>query len=228
MQRSIILLHGAIGASDQLKPLAQKLTGNNFKGYTLDFSGHGQAPFQKQFGIEQFAGELKSFIKKNNLQGVPIFAYSMGGYVALYLAAQNRNLIGNIITLGTKLDWTPEGAQKELKMLDAKIISEKVPKFAEALKQRHGYNWELLLKRTADMMIDLGNSNLLNAEAFSKIKNRVLMGLADSDNMVTVSETDNVASQIKNAERLTLQNTKHPIETVDVNVLGKVITGFCG
>jgi pimeloyl-ACP methyl ester carboxylesterase len=222
----IILLHGAIGAKDQLEPLAKELAAKGYQTYSFNFSGHGQTSFQNQFDIKQFAEELKLFIEMNNLVQPDVFGYSMGGYVALYLASQNSNILGRIITLGTKFEWSPAIAQREIKMLDAKIISEKVPKFAEALQKRHGIDWQLLLQRTADMMIDLGNNNLLNPITFSQIKNRVCIGLADGDTMVSSEETDNAASKIVGAGRYTLQNTKHPIETANLNELLHAITNL--
>jgi enterochelin esterase-like enzyme len=111
------------------------------------------------------------------LEKPTVFGYSMGGYVALYLAHSQPTLLGNIITLGTKFEWTPKIAQKEIKMLDAKVIIEKVPKFAEALKTRHGNDWELLLWKTATMMVDLGNTNALSLEDISLIENHVTIGL---------------------------------------------------
>jgi len=150
----------------------------------------------------------------------------MGGNVALYFASQKPGLFDEIITLGTKFEWSTEIAAKEIKMLDAKTISEKVPKFAAALETRHGNDWELLLRRTADMMNDLGNNNLLNGDSFSKIKNKVLIGLADGDTMVGVGETDYVASKIANAKRYTLANTKHPIESVKAEEIAKIISAF--
>jgi esterase/lipase len=225
--RCIILLHGAIGAADQLEPLARELTNAGFKTYTLNFSGHGQTPFQEQFGISQFANELRSFIEENKLEKPEVFGYSMGGYVALYLAAMQPELLGSIVTLGTKLDWSPAIAEKEIKMLDPKTIQEKVPKFAEALQNRHGENWQLLLQRTANMMLDLGSNNLLNKNTYAKIKNKVAIGLADNDNMVSIEETDNAASKIVGCLRFNLSNTKHPIETVNVTYLADLITKFC-
>lgn len=224
--KHIILLHGAIGASDQLEPLANELSENGFQTYSFNFSGHGQTPFQNQFSIQQFAEELKSFIQKNNLFQPDIFGYSMGGYVALYLTSQQPTFLGKIITLGTKFQWSPEIAAIEIKILDAKTISEKVPKFADALQKRHGTNWQMLLQKTADMMLGLGNNNLLNSTTFSQIKNKVFIGLADNDNMVSVEETNNAASKIFGASRYTLQNTKHPIETVNLNHLGILIRDF--
>lgn len=221
---NIILLHGAIGAKDQLQSLAKELETAGLKAYKFNFSGHGQEPFQKNFGIEQFALELEQFIGINNLEKPTVFGYSMGGYVALYLAHKKPQLFGNIITLGTKFEWTHEIAQKEMKMLDSKTIIEKVPKFAEVLQKRHGQDWELLLQKTAEMMLNLGNKNVLGLNDFSNIENKVIIGLADKDNMVSLEETTAVYKQLKNGAMYMLPNTKHPIETVDQNLLVKIIS----
>ena len=199
---------------------------NRFDNHSLNFSGHGQTPFQNKFSISQFAEELLEFIVKTHLIRPTVFGYSMGGYVALYLASQKPGILGDIITLGTKFEWSPEIAAKETKMLDAKTILEKVPKFAAALESRHGNDWQLLLQKTADMMMDLGNKNLLDPCTFSNVKNKVLIGLADNDTMVSVAETDNAASKIVGAKRYTLENTKHPIETVDVKGLAEIVINF--
>ncbi|MBI3518137.1 MAG: alpha/beta fold hydrolase [Bacteroidetes bacterium] len=224
--KDIILLHGAIGAKDQLEPLAKELQQQGFQVHTLNFSGHGQTPFADNFSIEQFATELEQFIKANHLNKPTVFGYSMGGYVALYLAHQQPNVLGTIITLGTKFEWSPEIAQKEAKMLDAKTIIEKVPKFAEALKQRHGRDWEVLLQKTAEMMISLGNKNTLSLNDYTTIENKVLIGLADKDTMVTLEETTAVYKQLKNGAMYMLPDTKHPIETVDVELLSQIILRF--
>jgi pimeloyl-ACP methyl ester carboxylesterase len=225
--RTIILLHGALGAHDQLVPLKEELSALHYEVHLLSFSGHGKISFQKDFTIHQFASELELFIRNNHLQKPNIFGYSMGGYVALYLASQNKDLLGDIVTLGTKLKWTKEIADKEIKQLDPAVIKEKVPKFADALQKRHGADWELLLKRTAYMMVALGDNNIIESN-FSKITNKVLLGLADNDSMVSVEETDSAARQIPNSDRFTLAGAKHPIETADPKVLADIILQFSG
>jgi len=224
--KSIILLHGALGAQDQLESLSERLSDLDYDVFLLSFSGHYNNPFEKDFGIHQFSKELKSLIEEFKLVKPNIFGYSMGGYVALYLASQEKNLIGNIITLGTKFNWTKEIADKEIKQLNPKTITEKVPKFAAALQKRHGNNWELLLNRTADMMVALGENNLLGKDLFSIIENKVLIALADGDNMVSIEETDFAQLNLKNSERLTLKNTKHSFETVNTKELVRIIDGF--
>ena len=224
--KQIILLHGAIGAKDQLDALSAELKQQGFEPSSLNFSGHGRTAFQPNFGIEQFALELEKFIKEQQLTQPAIFGYSMGGYVALYLAKQKPGLLGGIVTLGTKFSWSPEIAQKEIKLLDSKTIIEKVPKFAASLKERHGDEWEALLHMTADMMVALGNKSSLSPEDFSAIENKVLIGLADKDVMVSLEETTAVYKQLKNGSMYMLPNTKHPIETVDVRLLASIISAF--
>ena len=224
--QTIILLHGAIGAKDQLEPLAAELKQQGYNVFTLSFSGHGQTSFATSFGIEQFALELEQFIETNHLDKPSVFGYSMSGYVALYLAHQQPTLLGNIITLGTKFEWSPAIAQKEVKMLDSKTIIEKVPKFAEALQKRHGQDWELLLQKTAEMVLSLGNKNALTLNDFATIENKVLIGLADKDNMVSLEETTAVYKQLKNGAMYMFSNTKHPIESVNVKLLLQVIKEF--
>jgi esterase/lipase len=224
--QNIILLHGAIGAKDQLEPLATELEQQGYNVFKLSFSGHGQTPFQTNFGIEQFDLELEQFINENKLNQPAVFGYSMGGYVALYLAHRNPSVLGNIITLGTKFEWSPEIAQKEVKMLDSKTIIEKVPKFAEALQKRHGQDWELLLQKTAEMMLNLGNKNALSLTDFATIENKVLIGLADKDTMVSLEETTVVYKQLKNGAMYMLPNTKHPIESVNVGLLSQIVLRF--
>jgi esterase/lipase len=222
--KTIILLHGAIGANDQLEPLAKELTQQGFQVFSFNFSGHGKMPFQKNFSIEQFSLELEQFISTHKLEKPNVFGYSMGGYVSLYLAHKQPTLLGNIITLGTKFEWTPEIAQKETKMLNAKTIIEKVPKFAEDLKTRHGNEWEVLLSKTAEMMLSLGTNNALAFNDYTSIENKVLIGLADKDSMVSLAETTAVYKQLKNGAMYMLPNTKHPIESVNVGLLSKIIT----
>lgn len=113
----------------------------------------------------------------------------MGGYVALYLASANENLLDKIAKLGTKFDWNPEIALKESKMLNAEQIELKVPKFTEVLAARPVENkGKELLSRTAKMKIDLWNNNLLNDSLFKSIENKTMLGLADNDNMVSFEE----------------------------------------
>lgn len=224
--KHIILLHGAIGAADQLEPLENALQQKQFKVHRLSFSGHGNTAFREHFGIGQFAEELGQFITEHGLEQPAIFGYSMGGYVALYVAKTKPEALGTVITLGTKFAWSPEIAAKEIKMLDANTLLEKVPKFAEALKVRHGVEWQTLLQKTAEMMTTLGNDPALKEKDFPMIGQKVLLGLADHDSMVSLDETLHAFKTLKQADLYMLPRTKHPIESVNAPLLAEIIADY--
>jgi pimeloyl-ACP methyl ester carboxylesterase len=150
----ILLLHGAIGAMDQLSALEDQLSGS-FLVHRLNFSGHGGSPLSGgSFSIALFAEEVISFLDKKGIDALSIFGYSMGGYVAMYIAKHHPERIQKIITLATKFSWDEAIAAKEMKMLNAEKIEEKLPDFATSLQKRHAPNdWKLVLERTAAMLL---------------------------------------------------------------------------
>ncbi len=189
----LLLLHGAIGAKDQLKPLAEALK-NDYEVHALNFSGHGGEQMPNSFSIELFANDVLTYLDKTNIQKINIFGYSMGGYVALYLAKYYPNKIEKVFTLATKFEWNPDISQKEIKMLDTNKIEEKIPAFAQILEKRHQpNNWKVLLKKTSDMMVALGNKNCLTLQNLTSINILTKIGVGDNDNMVTLGETKQVA-----------------------------------
>jgi esterase/lipase len=224
--KSLLLLHGAIGAKDQLQPLAEALH-DCFDVHTLNFSGHGGEPFSEAFTIQQFADEVLQYISDHQLKNVYVFGYSMGGYVALYLANKQLHTFEKIFTLATKFRWSPELALQEIKMLDPKIIEERIPAFANALQERHAPNsWKLLMEKTSTMMLGLGENPLLTAKDFQNIHTPVKLAIGNADKMVGIEETSEVANWLPNSRFLILQDVPHPIEKVPVARLAEVITAF--
>lgn len=225
--KKLLLLHGAIGAASQFDKLKEELK-SQFEIYTMNFSGHGgeKIPAEK-FSIELFAEDVTKFIEKNNLQGIDVYGYSMGGYVALYIAWKNKNILGKIFTTATKFDWNEETSVKESKMLNPAKIEEKIPIFAKVLEKRHlPENWKTVLHKTAEMMIELGKKPLLRDEVLEKIDNEVLVSVGDKDNMVTLEETANVSGKLKNGRLFIFAETEHPIEKIDSKKLAEQIKKF--
>jgi pimeloyl-ACP methyl ester carboxylesterase len=223
----ILLLHGALGAESQLQLLKQALVREGFVVYTLNFSGHGGVPFKESFGIETFAAGVVDFLDKNGLDQVDIFGYSMGGYVALWLALNHPHRVRKIITLGTKFDWSKESAETEIRKLNVEKILEKVPAFARILEQRHAPNsWRELLQKTSGMMRALGESPLLDSGNLSKIKNEVLILLGDADEMADRNFSEECSRIIPNSKFVLLPNTPHPIEKVGMKILLGEILNF--
>lgn len=225
MSTPILLLHGALGSKAQLESLKEVLEKKQKNVYSINFSGHSGEPFSKDgFGIEVFAQDVIRFLDEEKIETIDIIGYSMGGYVAFWLAHQFPSRINTIITLGTKFDWGPESAQHEIKKMDLEKIQLKIPAFARILEHRHAPNdWKELLRKTSGMMFELGQQPLLTAETFSAIHHQIKILLGDQDDMADRCYSEAVAAWLPKGEFHLLHNTPHPIEKVNLQTLMEFI-----
>ncbi|HMQ68183.1 MAG TPA: alpha/beta hydrolase [Ignavibacteria bacterium] len=223
----LLLLHGAIGSSSQLEPLAEKLK-DNFEIYLWNFTGHGGKEIPAvPFSIKLFAEDVMHFIDKNKLSGIDVYGYSMGGYVAMYIAGNFPGKIGKIFTTATKFKWEPETSLKESKLLNTEKIIEKIPAFAKELETRHSpQNWITVLNKTSEMMMDLGIEPELKISDLEFIENEVLLSVGDRDNMVSIEETVDVYRKLKKGSLLVIPDTPHPIEKINSDRLTSEIVNF--
>lgn len=226
MKKNILLLHGAIGAKDQLQTLSELLS-VDFNTHAINFSGHGGEKATDNFSIASFANEIRQYIQEHQLEKPHIFGYSMGGYVAMYLALQEPTLIASIVTLATKFHWDAATATRELKMMDANVIEEKLPDFAMQLARRHApHDWKMLLEKTKKLLIAISENNPLKKEDFSNIHTPCLLMLGDRDKMICVDETLSIYRMLPNGQMAVLPGTPHPIEHVSMPQLHFQITSF--
>jgi pimeloyl-ACP methyl ester carboxylesterase len=223
----LLLLHGALGAPIQLFNLAGQFS-DEYKVYSLAFTGHGGKEIPNEpLSIVLFAGEVLQFMEDNGINKISIFGYSMGGYVAMYLAKNYPEKIKRVITLATKYAWNEAIAAKEMKMLNPEKTEEKSPPFAVALHKLHApEDWKKLMVKTAEMMEDMGKDNPLKPADFSGIQAPVLLLLGDRDKMVTLEETLSVFKALPNAQMGMLPNTQHPVDRADVELLGYMVKKF--
>lgn len=224
--KPLLLLHGALGSADQMVFLKPFFSGFSDV-YIPEFSGHGKSTYKDAFSMELFENDILNYMHKHKLNSAFVFGYSMGGYAALSLAMNHPEKLNGIVTLGTKWQWTPEIASREIKMLNPNTIAEKVPAFAEELKQRHtGQGWKKLLRNTAELMADLGNSGGLLAEdgAYTNIPVRIMLG--SEDRMVSCEESEKMTVRLPNAEFKLLENQPHPIDKVEPVMLSEEIRNW--
>jgi pimeloyl-ACP methyl ester carboxylesterase len=226
MNTPILLLHGALGSAAQFDVLRTHLPSDR-PVFALNFPGHGGEPTDAPFSMKGFSDFVLQFLEKENLAQADIFGYSMGGYVALYLASKNPGRVRRIFTLGTKLDWSPETAAGMSRMFNPEKIEAKVPQFAETLAKTHApLDWKEVCRNTSAFLADLGDGKGIPPEAFGQIACPVTIGLGDSDNVVTQEESRAVAEILPNGRFEILAGCKHPIEQTDFVLLAERVKEF--
>ena len=220
---NLILLHGAIGSEAQFLKVKKHLE-DHFTLHAFNFSGHGGETANQPYSIQLFSDNLLSYLKQHKIEKADIFGYSMGGYVALYTASIAPNSIGTIMTLATKFEWSEAIAQKEIKMLNADVIEEKLPAFAAMLALRHEpEDWKVVLKRTAAFMLDLGKHPVLTEKVLNNINHKSTICIGDADTMVSIAESKFASERLPNAKLSILEGIKHPIEQIDPEYLSELI-----
>jgi pimeloyl-ACP methyl ester carboxylesterase len=225
-KESLILMHGALGAGSQLTLLSSRLS-ENYDVRILEFDGHG---FSRQepdvLSLDHFSRQLSGFIDSAGLIRPHVFGYSLGGYVALYHAHHHPGILGRIITLGTKYDWTPKTVEEQFGFLDPEKIKNEIPQLQQTLIQLHGDQWENLVIQTRRFVGMLGNNPAVDEKLCNRIQNQVLILRGEKDRMVGVNESASVAAWLPHGRFETLAETPHPIERVDMERLSRVILQY--
>jgi pimeloyl-ACP methyl ester carboxylesterase len=218
----IILLHGALGCSSDFSTLGIALENLGLKSETLEFSGHGATSFSQDFTISTFAEELYTYLEKQDPKSTLLFGYSMGGYAILEALSNYKALNFPFITLATKWQWTEEVAAKEQVACSKFFLMEKAPAFYEGLQRKHT-DADTLLEKTAALLHSLGSATKPNIQAIAS-KALILRGALDK--MVNQQESLELKDLIPNARYEELPATKHPLDTVDTNLLAAKINDF--
>lgn len=220
---NLLLLHGALGNRDQFLNISSQLS-DHFQVWSMNFSGHNGEPFASNFSLELFVEDVKFFLEHNKIPIVRIFGYSMGGYVALKFASQYPDKVSGIITLGTKLNWTPEFAKAEVLKLDAELIELKVPKLASILVNRYSANlWKKVVQQTALFLNTLGQGKGLKDDDLQRIECPVLICRGSEDVMVEQIECLLVVQKLANGQYNNIENGHHLYERYDAPILINLI-----
>lgn len=223
----LLLLHGALGQPAYFDFIKEALAAE-YEIHTPVFEGHtGPARAGAEISMAAYVSQVAQYCEEHGLAQVAIFGYSMGGYVGLCYAAQYPGKVAAIMTLATKLNWSPEIAAKEVKMLDPVTIREKVPKFAAHLSTIHGVdNWEKLCQDIAGLLSGLGEQPLLVLHDFAAIKAKAQLMVGDKDNMVSIEETLSAVQQIEQANLAVLPDTIHPFEKINQALFLQLMRDF--
>ena len=223
---SIILLHGAFGSSMQLQPLAIQLS-KHYKVHVLDFSGHGSRPMpEKPFSIELFMNDILNYMELHRLERVSLFGYSMGGYVAVYMALHHPEKINRIVTLATKYVWDVDTSAKMVQAMQPEQLMAQSHEFIKALEQEHVSNWEDVVRHTIVLLKGLGEQVQISMADLGKLTTPCLLMLGDRDRMVPMAETLQVYQLIPNAQMAILPATPHALEKADAAAIAYHIGRF--
>lgn len=168
--------------------------------------------------------QIKDFIELNKLQGVSVFGYSMGGYLSIMVGLQRSGIFSQIITLGTKFNWSESIAIKEVQQVQSILHLPNEHPFKKQQFALHGESYfNNCIKITCNLITEIGKNKYITNEKLFHFKIPTLLLIGDQDTMVTGHETEEICKAMPNAKLMTLPETKHPFEKVNKLTLAKLI-----
>jgi pimeloyl-ACP methyl ester carboxylesterase len=99
----LVLLHGGLGSGEMLAPMIPALTQGR-QVITADLQGHGRtADIDRPIDIKLMADDIAGLIRYLRLEQVDVLGYSLGGGVALFLAATHPELVRKAIVVSANV-----------------------------------------------------------------------------------------------------------------------------
>lgn len=215
-----------------MHPIAESLHAlgdGRFTVVTLEFPGHGATPLEHDnaFRLPNFVDAMSAAVSA--MPSPPIvFGYSMGGYIALALAAREPLALAGVVTYGTKFEWTPESAARDASRLDPNVVAAKVPRFAEVLRARHARagGWERNMRRTAALLRANAEAPLLSVDALRRVRIPVAIAVGSADDTVDADEASRAAGAMRDAQTVVIDGAVHPIERVPLTSIVDLVAAL--
>ncbi len=94
----LIILHGLFGMLDNWQTLARQFA-EYFTVYTLDLRNHGRSPHNEEMDYYVMAQDIADFMDAQSLDTAYVLGHSMGGKVAMQLAADFPEMVDKLIVV---------------------------------------------------------------------------------------------------------------------------------
>ncbi|KGD98573.1 MULTISPECIES: alpha/beta fold hydrolase [Rhizobium/Agrobacterium group] len=199
----LLLLHGGLGSIDMFAPIMPALTEHR-QVIGVDLQGHGRTPLGKRpITLEAIGADMGKIVSELGYSRVDVLGYSMGGGVALQMAAQAPEKVRRLVIASApfaKNGFFPEmipqqesvsAAMAEMMkntpmFLSYKAVAPDVSEFPRLLDamgdlMRRDYDFsEAVAKLTMPVMLVYGDSDMIRPEHIVEFYQKLGGGLKDA------------------------------------------------
>ncbi|MFV0520923.1 MAG: alpha/beta fold hydrolase [Mangrovibacterium sp.] len=96
--KTIVIIHGLYGSSDNWMTVARKLSETNVV-YCIDQRNHGRSPHFPVHDYESMKEDLASFFIRQHIDKAIVIGHSMGGKAAMLFAAEYPNFVEQLVVV---------------------------------------------------------------------------------------------------------------------------------
>jgi esterase len=93
----LVIMHGFLGMSDNWKTLSGQYAAAGFEVHALDLRNHGRSFHSDEFTYDAMVQDVIEYCQSHSLKKIDLIGHSMGGKVAMFLAAEAPELIAKLV-----------------------------------------------------------------------------------------------------------------------------------
>lgn len=240
--KPMMILHGLFGYSDNWQTHAKKLS-EYYRVILVDLRNHGRSDWSDDFSYEIMADDVLELCADLELEDLILVGHSMGGKVAMNVAAKNEDLLEKlvIVDMGTKEypmhhDHILEGinavtlenvsARSEAeKQMEPFIESEGVKQFLLKnlyWKEKGQLSWRMNVK-----VLEKDMQKILDPFKADEILTPTLFIRGAMSNYILDEDIPSLEMQFPDLEVETIENAGHWVHAEAPNEFIEALLGFC-
>lgn len=221
----IVVLHGANGCGAEMAPLAAPL-GEFGRVLAPDLPGHGgrEMPDSGAFSIRASAEDVVAVLDREKVADAWLVGYSLGGYLALYLARHFPGRVRGACALAAKFVFDADTVARWTYLAQpGRLRRPGNPRAAELDRAHAPRDWTPITLANARLFEALGREPELGAADLAAIARPVLLVNANRDSLVSWKETVDTSKRIPGARLVMFYGLAHPLARVPVHPVARAI-----
>lgn len=219
----MLVMHGALGATALETDRLVRHWERRFRVLALDLRGHGRSdPMTRTPTWGDFVADALAVLDHFAVARARVFGFSMGGGIALGLAAQHPERVDRLAVHGVNVRWTPAEVEAMVRPMEPARLRAKQPFWAQRLDDVHGADWGALAEHVGafttalpDCWMPVGLTNAITAHS--------LISHGDADSFFGLHHPLALRAEIPHARLWVVPGLDHPIQGVDAAAFARLV-----
>lgn len=219
MSRFIVVLHGANGGSAEIEPLSAAL--RPFAPVIApNLLAHGGRPIPPRFDTKDLAEDILEQLDREGVERPIVVGYSVGGYLALYLARHFPGRVRGVCAIATKVVFDATTVQHWSYLASpARLGRPGNPRAGQLEKLHAPQDWKEVALANIRLFEELGRAPPLAPADFEALEVPVMLVNSNRDPLVPWSETLELRKLMPHSALVMFYGLAHPIAHVPVHSL---------
>ena len=228
---TVVLLHGAGGSHLSWPPEIRRIVGYDI--YAVDLPGHGKSDTHGEQTILAYADQVLAWMHALNLYRVFLVGHSMGGAIAMSIAASAPTRVAGLglVGIGTPLEVPTDILEDLSNPAMVPSALNKIKSLSFSLDP-NPHLMHLFIKRLAETRTSVLRGDFLACSRFdldsifALIKSPVLAIAGAQDQMVPLRHVQLLTKKIKNAELVVIPDAGHMLMLENPNEVAESLKTF--